>query len=67
LIVDDFVDSGKTLCHLDSFIKTNYPLITDYKFATLIYNVAQEFKPDFYAASLDRGVDGSWIHFPWER
>lgn len=64
LLVDDIVDSGKTIMEL----------IEDWdcpreklNIACLIYNEAQPIVPNFYARTIDRRVDKDWVDFWWEK
>lgn len=65
LLVDDLVDSGKTLIdfmnlynNLSSII--TLPTITT---ACLFYKSKSQFKPDYYAEEID---PETWLVFPWE-
>ena len=64
LLVDDIVDSGKTMIQLldDWGCKQS-----DLSIACLIYNVVQPIVPDFYARTIDRRVDSEWVDFWWEK
>lgn len=53
LIVDDVIDTGKTL---EDYIKNGYQT------ATLYYKPHSKYKPDFYALTTDK-----WIVFCWEK
>lgn len=53
LIVDDIIDTGKTL---EDYIQKNYQT------ATLYYKSHSKYKPNFYALTTNR-----WIIFPWEK
>ncbi len=67
LLVDDFVDSGKTLVQIKDAISEHCPNL-NYKIATLIYNVGQQLIiPDYYCDFIDRRVDQRWITFAYER
>ncbi|MGD9970526.1 MAG: phosphoribosyltransferase [Sulfuricurvum sp.] len=61
LIVDDIVDSGKTLSTLLSLFSNQYPDIT-FKSATLYTKSSALIQPDY---SLYEAYD--WIDFFWER
>jgi len=56
LVVDDIVDSGKTM----AFIKNKYKNID----TASLFVRANVSKPKYFANSLDSKI---WIRFPWER
>lgn len=65
LIVDDIIDSGKTMQIL--LDKLNYKDYTNnIRIACLIYNVSQSVKPHYSYMLIDRVIDDRWFHFPWE-
>src|SRR5574344_319375 len=55
LIIDDIVDSGKTMIEVFKILNEKFPN-TEFKLATLFY-----IKPDFYIKQTDM-----WIEFFWE-
>lgn len=60
LIVDDLVDSGKSISFVVDLVKKHAPYAT-VKTAALFYKRCSIIKPDYYAQeTLD------WIVFPWE-
>lgn len=62
LIVDDLVDSGKTMqAVVDLYKEKGFKNI---KTAVLIYKRSSKFDPDYFAAGADEGV---WIKFPYEK
>lgn len=61
LIVDDIVDSGKTLFSLMPLLRQQHPEC-DFKIATLFTKPSALLQPDF---SLHEATD--WIDFFWER
>jgi xanthine phosphoribosyltransferase len=61
LIVDDIVDSGKTLAMLIPFLRSEYPKC-EFKTATLFTKHTSPVQPDFF---LHEATD--WIDFFWER
>ena len=63
LIVDDILDSGRTLRELIADWGCGRDKVG---IATLLYNPKQEIKPDFYGRLLDRDVYKEWIYFWWE-
>jgi len=64
LIVDDIVDSGKTISGLleswGDFPKENVSI------ASLIYNTDQEVLVDFFDTCIERSKEKSWFNFWWE-
>lgn len=63
LLVDDMVDSGKTIREVIAHLKTRYPAITEIRVAVLWYKAHSVLKPDWYVAYL---ADNPWIHQPFE-
>lgn len=61
LIVDDIVDSGKTLHALMPILRDDFPQI-DFKIAALFSKASALVQPDYY---LHETTD--WIDFFWER
>lgn len=64
LLVDDIVDSGRTIMELIEDWECTREQI---KIASLIYNIDQPIKPDFYARTIDRKTNKDWVHFWWEK
>ena len=64
LIVDDILDSGKTI---QEFLK-QHPQIKDnqYKTAFLIYNTDRPIVADFYGQKIHRSTNNIWFNFWWE-
>ena len=60
LIVDDLVDSGKSLAWILDLLQKHLPN-TEIRTAALFYKKSSIIKPDFYAQETT-----SWIVFPWE-
>ncbi|MBA3816509.1 MAG: hypothetical protein H0X29_08330 [Parachlamydiaceae bacterium] len=61
LIVDDLVDSGKTMSFIKSFLEKELPEST-IKVAVLYYKpTSSKIQPDYYVQETDE-----WIVFPWE-
>ena len=60
LIVDDIIDSGKTIKEILALLSTTYPNI-EFKIATLFYKQDALIKPDFSVNKTD-----IWIEFFWE-
>ena len=65
LLVDDLADSGKTLSEFHELYKflSNKVKVPNIKTACLYYKTKSEFKPDYYASSIEEEV---WLNFPWE-
>lgn len=63
LIVEDIVDSGKTLSQLTEALKD--VCIVD--IAALVYNTDQSIEPKFHAVTIDRKEYSDWINFFWEK
>ena len=60
LIIDDIVDSGKTMIEIFKILNEKFPN-TEFKLATLFYKKTALIKPDFYIKQTD-----IWIEFFWE-
>ena len=60
LIVDDIIDSGKTLDALLLHVKEKYPHIT-FKSASIFYKPTASIQPDFTCKEAKE-----WINFFWE-
>lgn len=63
LLVDDMVDSGKTIREVIAHLKVRYPAITEIRVAVLWYKAHSILKPDWYVEYLE---DNPWIHQPFE-
>ncbi len=63
LLVDDMVDSGKTIREVMAHLKVRYPAITEIRVAVLWYKAHSILKPDWYVEYLE---DNPWIHQPFE-
>jgi hypoxanthine phosphoribosyltransferase len=63
LLVDDLVDSGKTMQEVVSHLKARYPGIVDVRTAVIWKKGASAFSPDFWADDLPHNP---WIHQPFE-
>ena len=63
LLVDDMVDSGKTIKEVIEVLKQRYPEITEIRVAVLWYKSHSVLKPDWYVEYLP---DNPWIHQPVE-
>lgn len=63
LVVDDILDSGRTLQELmdDWGVERR-----SFDLAVMIWNVGQEILPDFYGRKIDRADNTDWITFWWE-
>jgi uncharacterized protein len=62
LIVDDIIDSGKTI----ETIEKELPVTLDYHFAALWHNIQVKNEIRFSAREINRADDQRWIVFPWE-
>ena len=60
LIVDDIIDSGKTIKKLLDLLKQNYD--KNYYIASIYYKKSAIIKPDFFCK-----IATEWIEFFWER
>jgi hypoxanthine phosphoribosyltransferase len=64
LLVDDILDSGRTMNEL----LTDWGQTRDkIGIAVLVYNLQQNIKPDYFGTVIDREVDKDWINFWWEK
>lgn len=63
LIVDDILDSGRTIKELMKDWECDRNKVG---IAVLLYNIEQELRPDFYGRTIDRRTDKDWINFWWE-
>lgn len=63
LLVDDMVDSGKTIVKVVEHLKKAYPALTDIKVAVLWWKSHSVFAPDYHIDYLE---DNPWIHQPFE-
>lgn len=64
LIVDDILDSGRTMKEL--LEDWGHPR-SNVGIAVLINNIRQDIVPDFRGRVIDRDVDKEWINFWWEK
>ena len=60
LIVDDIIDSGKTIKTLLDFLKQKYN--KNYYIASIYYKNSAIIKPDFFCK-----IATNWVEFFWER
>ena len=63
LIVDDILDSGRTMKELIDDWGCGRDKVG---IATLLYNPRQEIKPDYYGRVIDRDSYTDWVYFWWE-
>ena len=63
LLVDDLADTGHTLQSVLELLKSNYPLITELKSATIWTKAFSTFTPDY---SVEFLPTNPWIHQPFE-
>lgn len=68
LIVEDIIDSGKTMREMFSSIKEyKQSDLTNIRTVALWYNISQtEFMPDYYTNPISRNNDKRWVVFSWE-
>jgi xanthine phosphoribosyltransferase len=59
LVVDDIVDSGKTMSKIINLLKKDYDL--EYKSMAIFYKKSAMFTPDIWLKNAD-----DWIEFFWE-
>lgn len=63
LIVDDILDSGRTMKE----ILTDWGCDrADIDIAVLIYNVSQDIIPTYYGRQINKALNDEWIDFWWE-
>ena len=60
LIIDDLVDSGKTMEYVYTLFKRTFPTAR-IKTGTLFYKKSSTIKPDYFVQETD-----DWVIFPWE-
>jgi len=70
LIVDDIIDSGKTIREI--LEDWNSSVFEDLKvenisIACCYWNVDQETTPDFFHRTIERSKDDGWVEFFWEK
>lgn len=72
LIVDDIVDSGRTIEELfEDWSATNKAgertlALDNIKVCAIVYNETQSVYVDYYGRAIDRNQDDRWCVFPWE-
>lgn len=70
LLVEDIVDSGKTLSDIIQSwklaVKNPETLNSKVKIAALVTNISQPNKVDFFDYRIDRKIEERWVIFPWE-
>lgn len=73
LVVDDIVDTGKTIeelfedWSLCKEVGAEATLAMDnIRVCSIIYNETQNIYVDYYARAIDRAHDDRWVIFPWE-
>lgn len=67
LIVEDIVDSGRTVKEITVVLKDQFPDIK-IDVATVVENVAQEqISVQYSGIQIDRNVDDRWVNFWWEQ
>ncbi len=63
LLVDDLVDSGRSLQQTQTWLQTQAPQITEIRTAVLWYKGHSQFQPDYFVQHLP---DNPWIQQPFE-
>lgn len=63
LVVEDIVDSGKTIELLKKELEG---LVVSLDVAALVYNVEQDVDARYYDVILKRSEDQAWVNFWWE-
>ncbi len=63
LLVDDMVDSGKTIVKVIEHLKRAFPAVTEVRVAVLWWKSHSVCKPDYWVDYLE---DNPWIHQPFE-
>jgi hypoxanthine phosphoribosyltransferase len=63
LVVDDILDSGKTIAELieDWAVDRN-----TFDIAAMIWNTAQGVTPNYYGRTINRNDNTDWVTFWWE-
>jgi len=61
LIVDEIIDSGRTMSKIYTILSDKYREI-NFKVATIFYKKSAEFTPDYYVKEAKE-----WVDFFWER
>lgn len=66
LLVDDIVDSGKTIRELLDIWGREDEI--NVSVACIVHNTAQDLVvPDFWFRQIDRDIDKEWVNFWWEK
>jgi len=63
LIVDDIVDSGKTIKEIKQRM---FDTEENVRYASLWFNPSQEVEVDFWCNAVNRATDERWVYMPWE-
>ena len=64
LLVDDLVDSGKTLQEVAGHLRVAFPLVQEIRSAVIWFKARSSVAPDYYVERLEHNP---WIHQPFER
>jgi hypoxanthine phosphoribosyltransferase len=64
LLVDDLVDSGRTLLQVRQYVWQQNSAITEVRTAVLWYKAVSQYTPDYYVHYLPTSP---WIHQPFEK
>ncbi len=71
LIVDDINDTGKTFSWIKQDWQKSVKVVlntwhTNVRFAVLVNNETSTAAVDFFAISINKAVEDTWVNFPWE-
>jgi len=64
LLIDDILDSGRTISEL---LEDWYCDRSKIGIGSLLYNPKQPIVPDYYGRIIDRETNPEWVNFWWER
>lgn len=64
LVIDDINDTGKAMTDISNYLSHEYE--ANFKYATLISNIASSFEVDFFSIEINKIEEDVWVVFPWE-
>jgi len=64
LLIDDLVDSGITLQHVQEYLRQHFAEVEEVRSAVIWYKACSVMHPDYYLEYLP---DSPWIHQPFEQ
>jgi uncharacterized protein len=67
LVVDEIVDSGKTLASVNHKLKSIGLSDNSYKSASLILDMSSMVYSSYFCRRVNRREEEYWINFPWEQ